>query len=355
MKEDLDYYLTQDHVARQRTMVFSVVAGALAGAIAESAKAPGDAALGVCLLVVAVIELAGAFSYGRVRKDNRRAAMVLPIRRYLLRAAVPAIGILVLSLLRIPNIEAAVVNRRLREITGEDPFPFEKVDELVNFAIQNRIPIPEKSIAAAQQRVLAAAGPAQSPFVPSPASKTFSRLQAYTLYNVADVRLHLSGAILLPSRVFQFYAPVFESSISVVGESRSTSIIDVRFRRTADMAAALDFAPGMQSDALVARLGATGKGLAPAETPEFIRRAQETSAYNVVALELNISNLHQTLDGFIWIDVAFDRCLIAYRGGAIHLQGVRFLNCEFSASDHEGEKLMDYIKSSGSAPVTFIR
>jgi len=354
MKDNLDYYLTQDQVARQRTMVFSVVAGALAGAIAESAKAPGDAALGVCLLVVAVIELAGAFSYGRVRKDNRRTAMVLPIRRYIVRAAVPAIGILVLSLLRIPNIEAAVVNRRLREITGEDPFPFEKVDELVNFAIQNRIPIPEKSIAAAQQRVLAAAGPSQSPFVPSPASKTFARLEAYTLYNVTDVRLHLSGAVLLQDRVFQFYAPVYEGSISVVGESRTTSIIDVKFQRTEEMAAALYFAPGMQSDALVARLGATGR-VAPAEAPEFIRKAQQTSAYNVVALELNISNLRQTLDGFIWIDVVFDRCLIAYQGGAIHLQRVSFLNCEFSASDQEGEKLMDYIKSSGSAPVTFNR
>ncbi len=336
-------------------MVFSVVAGALAGAIAQLAKATGDAALGVCLLVVAVIELAGAFSYGRVRKDNRQATAVLPMRRYLMRAAVPAIGIFVLGLVRIPNIEGAVVNRRLREMTGEDPFPFEKVDELVNFAILNRIPIPEKSITAAQHRALASARPTQSPFVPSPASSTFARLEAYKLYKVTDVRLHLSAAILLPDRVLQLHAPVFERSTSVLGESRSTSIVDVKFKRTEMMPAALNFTPGMQFDALVARLGARGEGLSPVDTPQFIRRAPETSAFNVVALELNISMLRQTLDGFIWIDVVFDRCLIAYQGGAIHLQGVSFLNCEFSASDQDGEKLIDYIKSSGSAPVTFIR
>src|SRR5216683_2236469 len=105
MKNNLDYYLTQDHAARGQTMAY---------------------------------------------------AIVLPVRRYLLRAAFLSIGIFILAILRIPRIEAAAADRRLREMTSEDPLPFEKVDALINFAIQNRIPIRSDSITAAQVKVLAA-------------------------------------------------------------------------------------------------------------------------------------------------------------------------------------------------------
>jgi hypothetical protein len=353
-KDDLDYYLAQDHAARQRTMVISVITGALAGATAELAKVPAQGAFGICVLTVIVIEFAGALGYGKVAERSRQAAVIFPVRRYLIRAALPAISIFVLAFLGIPNIEAAVVQRRLREMTGEDPLPFEKVDALINLAIQYQIPIPERSIAAAQRRVLAAAKVSE-PTVPTPASATFARLEAYTLFKVTAVRLHLSTAVLLPPETLTIHGPVYAFSSSVLGQSRNVTVIDVAFKRTEAMAAVINYGLQMQSDALVAHMAATGRTLAPAETPQFIRKLAESEGYKVAALDLRISNLRQTLDELIWIDVVFEHCLIAYAGGAIRLEGVVFLDCEFSASSQAGEKVLEYIRSYEGSPVTLNR
>src|SRR6266851_358051 len=352
MKNNLDYYLTQDHAARGLTMAYAIVAGTLVGAGTQLASFSSHESLGLCVSTVAFIQLVRALRCGKGSQRGSRTTIVLPVRRYLLRAAFLSIGIFILAILRIPRIEAAAADRRLREMTSEDPLPFEKVDALINFAIQNRIPIRSDSITAAQVKVLAAAKATSGPTVSPPASTTFARLEAYALYNVADVRLQLSGAIILRAEPATFYAPVFARSMSMLGLSRTESIIDVKFKRTAAMAAAINYNDAaMGSDALVARMTVTGQELALSDAPEFILKQPEAEPHKVVVLGVTVSNLRQTLDRLVWIDVLFDKCLIVYGGGPIHLEAVRFRDCEFSADEVSGE-IFDYIGSRKGQPVT---
>jgi hypothetical protein len=360
MKDDLDYYLTQDHAARQRTMLFSVFAGAVAGATAQLVGVSTNRAFEICVVIVAAFELGRALGYQRASQEKRtRTAVVLPLRRYAIRVAFSAFVVFILALLRIPHIEAAVIDRKLRKMTEEDPFPFEKVDALINLAIQNSIRIPEKSIAAAKRQALRAAVLNTKVPSASPASATLAHLEAYTLYDVAALRLRLSIVIFLPARTYVIYGPIHSPSSSNLGESRDGVILDVEFKstdvvfkHTNEMPAVMSY-PEMRSDALIARMTARGQSLAAvADAPEFVRKAPGDESYKLAVLDLTISNLRQTVDGLIWIDVLFDHCLITYQGGPIQLERVIFRDCNLSASTQAGAKVLDYIRSQGDKPVT---
>lgn len=360
MKDDLDYYLTQDHAARQRTMLFSVFAGAVAGATAQLAGVSTSGSFEMCILAVAAIEVGRALSYRTASQGKRpRTAVVLPLRRYAVRGAFSAFVVFILALLKIPHIEAAVIDRKLREMTEEDPLPFEKVDALIKLAIQNSIPIPEKSIAAAKHQALRAAVSNTKEPSTSPASVTLAHLEAYTLYEVAAVSLRLAIVVFLPAKTYVIHGPIYSKySNSSLGESRDGVVLqiefkstDVFFKHTNELPVVFNY-PDMGSDVLIARMTARGQSLDLADAPEFVRKAAVDKSYKLAVLDLNISGLRQTLDGLIWTDVLFDRCFITYQGGPIYLDRVTFRDCDFSASTEASTKVLDYVKSQRGRPVT---
>jgi hypothetical protein len=356
------YYLTQDSSARQRTLLFSVFAGIVSGAVAQLAGISTSVAVGICVLAVAAVEIGAALGYARSRHLTDRDAVVLPIRRYVIRVALSSTGIFILALLRAPRIEAGFVDRRLREMTGEDPIPFDKVDALVSLAIQNDIPIPKKSIAAAKLLALRAAAKASfNATLPSTssASDTLAHLEAYTVYDAAAVSLRLSSAVFLPAKTYVLYGPIYGRSNSQLGESRDGTLLDVEFKstdvpfkQTKPTPAVLNYWPSIWSDALIARQTATGQNLPLSDAPEFVRKAPENRSYKLVILDVTILSLRQTLDELTWVDVLFDRCSITYNDGALQLDRVTFRDCEFSVSD---ERVLNYIRSQQGSPVTIKR
>jgi hypothetical protein len=360
---DLDYYLTCDHAARRSTTLLSVAAGTGVGMLSQELGASLKVAAGLCVLSIGCIEIVRAWRYAQPTPKKRQAAdLPSPARRrFLIVAPVSAILFLMMAFLPIPLIEAAVVERRLRRMTDETSPPLEKVSALLVSAMQNGIPISEKSIDAAQYKILrAAAQSTSSPTRPSPtpATATFAQLEAYRLYSVAGVRLYIYDSILLPAQLFPFDGPVYGHFVSTLGLSRTATVLDVTFKRTEANVAALNYTydPRVTDDVLVGRMTATGQSLVLSEAPEFIHRAPaRNESRKVVVSNATISNLHQTLDGLLWIDVEFDHCLITYQGGSIYMDRVSFHDCEFSVPNQADAEVADYVRAQGTKPVTLKR
>jgi len=370
---NLDYYLTCDHVARRNTTLISIVAGSCVGTLLEASGATFKIAAISCILVIAAVEMTRARLYTKpFEKKSRALDLSSPTRRSLLLVPVAAALFVFFALIPTPRIEAAVLERRLRELTGEDPLPFEKMDALINLAIQNNIPISEKTIAAAKHQVLRVAakesshGNVTSPdAAPNAASATLGNLESYTVHEVAAVSLRLSNVVVLAAGAYALHAPVnVKRSSSQVGESREGVVLDVEFsinvppfNQMKTIPAVIRYlSPKMESDVLIARQTATGRSLTLSDAPEFVHNAAENQSHSLVVLQVTISSLRQTLDSLIWIDVLFDRCFITYQGGTIQLDGVTFLACEFSPPSSEAEaKVLDYIKSQEGKPVTLKR
>ncbi|HEY6765854.1 MAG TPA: hypothetical protein VI386_13875 [Candidatus Sulfotelmatobacter sp.] len=359
MRRDLDHYLTLDHAARQRTMVISVMAGAFVGTIAELYGASHKHAFMICFFMVAFIEfVAWPLGYTKI-SPVASGSEGLPIRRYVIRAALSSAAILFLALLRIPNIEAAYLGRKLLEMTNKDIPQPEKINALLDSAIENGIPIRDSGIEAAKRQMLRIATAANSkPGAPSrsPAADTVGHLEAYTLYEAAGVRLRLSSSVLFfPASVLSLDAPVFAQDLSSIGADPNATIINVRFKCTREMAAALNYGPNMQSDALIGRLTATGRNVTFPDAPEFVRKLPLSAPHAVAVVEITISDLRQTLDGIIWVNVVFERCSIAYQGGSLHIDRVIFRNCEFFASDNAGKQVLNALSLQDGRRVTLYR
>ena len=370
---NLDYYLTCDHVARRNTTLISIVAGICVGTLLEASGATFKVAAISCILVIAAVEMARARLYTKPFEEESRALdLSSPTRRSFLLVPVSAALFIFFALIPTPRIEAAVLERRLRKLTGEVPLPFEKVDALINLAIQNNIHISEKTIAAAKHQVLRVAAKESSygnvtlpNAAPNAASATLGNLEAYTVHEVAAVSLRLSGVVLLAASTYVLHGPIYApSSVSQVGESREGVVLDVEFQptdvpfnRMKTIPAVINYLPPkMESDALIARQTAIGRSVTLSDAPEFVHNAAEDQSHKLVVLQVTISSLRQTLDGLIWIGVVFDHCFITYQGGPIQLDGVTFRACEFSPPSSQAEsKALDYIKSQEGNPVTLNR
>jgi hypothetical protein len=345
-------------------MLLSVAAGTAVGMLLEGLGAPLEVSVGLCGLAVGTIEIMRAWRYAQPLERRRPVAAVeLPskLRRSLIRELVPAALLLLMAAFTpIPNIEAAVIGRRLRRLTDETSPPFDKIKALLESALQNDIPISVRSIDAAQYKVLrVAAQDTSSPSQPvtTQATNTFAQLEAYRLYSVAGMRMQIYVSILMPAAPFICYAPIYAHFASMLGSSRTASVFDVRFNRTEISAAALNYTydPRVSDDILVANMTATGQSLALAEAPEFIRKAEGDDSRKVAISNVTISNLNQTLDGYLWVEVEFDNCVVTYRGGPIYLDRVLFRNCEFSVPNQADANVAENIKAQGTNAVTLKR
>jgi hypothetical protein len=117
-----DYYLTSDHVARTKTAILSILMGAVAGIVSEVAGMPSKGAAVICLSVVGIVEITSAFLYVLPIEQKRRKSLEPESfgRRSLIFAPISALLFLLLTLLPTPKIEAAVIERRLKN-NANDP------------------------------------------------------------------------------------------------------------------------------------------------------------------------------------------------------------------------------------------
>jgi hypothetical protein len=65
------------------------------------------------------------------------------------------------------------------------------------------------------------------------------------------------------------------------------------------------------------------------DKPPFLRTLASASTFQ----DLTLKNATQTLDGFRWVNVAFVNMHIRYRGGAVEIKNVIFVNCTLEFTD----------------------
>jgi hypothetical protein len=126
--KNLDYYLNYDHNARAKTTHLSVISAAVIGAVVVqfdvSPKYVGIA----CIITAGIVEIARAWTY--VQPHTRKVADSQPsrIRRSLILAPAFFLVFLACWLLPVSGIEAAAVERKLKD-TADDPLDPENLKE----------------------------------------------------------------------------------------------------------------------------------------------------------------------------------------------------------------------------------
>jgi hypothetical protein len=106
---NLDYYLFEDHTARQRTALMGVLAGAILGVALQEFGFSLNVTAGVCVLAVGAVEITRAVIYEQPSHKYQKATVVL-LRRYVMRSAFAGAVVALLSLLKIPS-ESMLIER----------------------------------------------------------------------------------------------------------------------------------------------------------------------------------------------------------------------------------------------------
>src|SRR5579864_404943 len=143
--KDVDFYLTYAHSSRHRAMYISVLVGASAGATAEIAGASLEHAVIACVVGSAISEVLAATLYAKPSHKEERAIVASPQRRALIPALVAAAVMFVLSLLKIPRLEAAAIERKLIQAT-EGPPPYHKANAIIRTVLDNNIRLSAKGL-----------------------------------------------------------------------------------------------------------------------------------------------------------------------------------------------------------------
>lgn len=157
---DLDYYLNHDHAARRNTTLVSVTAGAGTGMLLEWAGAPSKIPAICSVLIIGAIEVVRAWRYVQPAERTQFAADApSATRRSLILAPVSALVFMIVALLPVPRIEAAVVERRLRD-DADAPFKPENAQDIIqtlNHAQDAKIKVPSHVIERVGKKFLDAA------------------------------------------------------------------------------------------------------------------------------------------------------------------------------------------------------
>jgi hypothetical protein len=124
-----DYYLYRDHSARSKTTFLAVAIGAGTGMLSESLGSSPTLAAALCVSVIGIVEIVRASRYVQPKK-LRHVALDLPstARRSLILVPVSVLLFMVLAFLPVPRIEAAVIERKLKE-NAEHPYDSQSMRE----------------------------------------------------------------------------------------------------------------------------------------------------------------------------------------------------------------------------------
>jgi hypothetical protein len=128
--KNLDYYLDYDHSARRNTTLLSVAAGAVIGMFLEWVGVPSKIAAVCCVVTVGAIEVARAWRYVQpaTKKQIITADSILHVRRSLILAPVSILLFVAMSFLPVSRIEAAVIERKLKD-DAKDPFDEKSIQD----------------------------------------------------------------------------------------------------------------------------------------------------------------------------------------------------------------------------------
>jgi hypothetical protein len=119
---NFDYYLYYDHSARSKTAFMAIAMGAGTGMLSESLGASVTLSAVLCVSAIGIVEITRAWRYVQPAGE-RRAALDLPsaTRRSLILVPVSALFLFILTLVPVSKVEAAVIERRLKE-SADNPF-----------------------------------------------------------------------------------------------------------------------------------------------------------------------------------------------------------------------------------------
>jgi len=347
----LDYYLTQDHAARQRTMLISVSVGALAGMLAELLGAAFNVAVVVCVLTVGGLEIIRAVSYAPpVRKIIQSSADFQETRRYLLGLVYSAVGCLAVAFWASPRVEA-MVERKLREATAGDP-PYDKANKLIKSALQNDIRINSATVEIVRRKV-AGTHSRVTGDVQASVNLTLAQLDAYQIYVLTGIKLNVvPRAVFLSAYTYSVNDTIRVNWGPNIGEDRSRATINAVDFNRAQSPAIFSYEGGGSRDAFVSHLTATstmsGGAFVP---PAFIQR--DSSPSKLAVFDVTVLNLSQALDDIIWVNVTFDRCRINYQGGRLQLKWVTFKDCQFNSENESARAILDRIRQQGTNSMTW--
>jgi hypothetical protein len=301
MMSDLHYYLTEDHSARQRTILLSVGIGAAAGIVADVWATSSLITALVCVVVTGGIHITRALTYVAGHQEKGLVTREFSLaRRYLIRLPIAAASFLIFDLMQVP-VEAAV-SERLRKITTGNP-PFDKADKLIDSAIHNGISIDPSSIDPVTHKVAQALIASSTPTAREAAASTLAGLEAYKAFSLA----FREGEENLIMR-----------NMSLAGPEGIP--LDQHFF-----------------------WGISG-------TKE---RKEKVIVYNV-----QMKNLYQDLDWIKWIRVTFEDSAIIWGGEEIYLSEITFKNCRFQflpvtidpGLDALAERLLQRLRSANNGP-----
>lgn len=348
----LDYYLNEDHAARRRTTLLAVAVGAATLIICRLLGFTTNLSVVLTALATGTVEVGRAASYKPLSTRARRTRPAsITTRRYVLRAIGSAAGLLLASMLRVPRIEAAILERRILKATSGSS-SYDKAARLISYAYENDIPISKSVVDTAKRRLTQAYSVAPQN---SSIGTSLSQLIAYEVYRRTGLKLTLpaNGVIAGPSPL-KLWAGISVPPWGAVfvGEGIASTTLEVLFDYSPDMKPAVMSLAQQQNDSAFTNFSVVRKGdLITA--PAFV--LLDEGARTVVVLDVAVLNLSQTLDDVVWDNVTFDHCRVGYRGGRVHLGSVRFKNCEFIAENDKGRDLLNQLQTFGEQPVTLFR
>jgi hypothetical protein len=349
---NLDYYLTEDHAARRKTTLICVVVGAVLGLVVKGLSLSLNTTTIACVLAAGAVEFGRALTYKRESRKVQRTKPVLSRRRYVIQGAFSAAMFAILSFLRIPRAEAAIIERQLGNAANQDPPEYDKVNNLIDFAIQNSVPLNPAIVDATRKQVVR--------FLPASlgsgeVSRTLARLDGYALYAFAKLTLNIRlPVVAAPVGELPIHGPVYgRAGVSLTGADRNATKLIADFIHSPRTPGVLLYGGSdMKADALVTHMTVTWSGSNLADAPFFLIRLPEDRIHRVVVFDVTVIDMRQTLDGIIWVGVLFDRCRITYSGGTLQMQDVIFRECEFVAENEHAAQVIEFFREQGQNAIT---
>jgi hypothetical protein len=290
----------------------------MAGEPERAAAIEGLVILGICMLCLTVY--AGLDTTRENVKERlmphswKYAVLYRPVSRRLAWLSASAIALLA----ALPEVEAAILDRRLRRLTTNVPLNRESIEEAtqtVDEATKYKVKIPRKTIAALQSalRETAKSDPTLSEEALKGASAAASaatvdiglpkEMQGHPMY---DTLPEAKGSAWIFSAIATNTGP---DNYSTIGVSRQPDVAKM--------------------ERLVEPLPASGYG---PYGPAF----------------LLVKGLTATLDGYYLKHVVFQNMRLTYRGGPLILEDVYFFQCYFEFLPSENSwKLMSAIIAGG--------
>jgi hypothetical protein len=114
---ETDFYLTQDHPARGRTTLISIIGGSIAGAVAQLIGLSFEVSAVFCVSAVGLLEAYRALTYLGPDRIRRRSIKSFPIRRELVSTGFSALVLLILSQLPIRSWAEFALDRSLQRVS----------------------------------------------------------------------------------------------------------------------------------------------------------------------------------------------------------------------------------------------